>query len=270
MMPILPTQAAAKPRLRVDPLHLGAIAIFLATTAYTIYEARAMAGMGGDMKMPGGWTMSMMWMQMPGQSMAGFALMFIAMWAAMMIAMMLPSAMPMLLIYRRAITNMGQPHPTLRATMLGLGYFGVWSALGAVVWAIGLWLARWEMASDAVSRAVPVVGGVALIACGAYQWTKWKSSCLKHCQDPLCVIADHLHDGAAGALKMGIRCGTFCVLCCWSLMLMQIVLGIMNLWAMAGIALVIALEKLLPRGVAVARVVGAMAVGAGIWMLIRK
>jgi predicted metal-binding membrane protein len=266
MMPIIQSQMTPRRGVRIDPLHAGAILIFLGTTAYTIYGAHAMAG---GMKMPGGWEMSMMWMPMAGQSTLGFAAMFIAMWAAMMIAMMLPSAMPMLLIYRKAITNMGQPHPNLRTAMLGLGYFGIWSALGAAVWAIGLGLARWEMTSEAVSRAVPMVGGATLIVCGVYQWTKWKSSCLKHCRDPLCMIADHLHDGAAGALRMGIAHGTFCALCCWSLMLMQIVLGIMNLAAMAGIALVIALEKLLPMGMAVARVVGAIAVIAGIVICLR-
>jgi predicted metal-binding membrane protein len=118
--------------------------VFAATAWYTIYSCKQMSG---GMAMPGGWIMSMMWMPMAGQSNFGAAAMFIAMWTAMMIAMMLPSAMPMILLYRRAIIFRAEPHPTGRTTLMIAGYFCVWAAFGAVTFIIGSLLARLEMSS---------------------------------------------------------------------------------------------------------------------------
>jgi len=247
-------------------IYLAAIAVFIATAAYTIYSCRQMSG---GMEMPGGWVMSMMWMPMAGQSNLAAAGMFIAMWTAMMIAMMLPSAMPMILLYRRAIAFHGAAHPARRAELMMAGYFAVWTAFGAVTFVIGTLLARAEMSSPALSRAVPTVAGWSLIACGIYQWTPWKASCLKYCQDPISLVASHLHGGWRGSLMLGLHHGATCAACCWSLMVIQIILGMMNLLVMAGIALVIAIEKMMPRGRATARLVGVLAAAAGIISLLR-
>jgi predicted metal-binding membrane protein len=257
-----PVQARAP---RPFGLQLIAAIIFLGTTAYTVYSTRSMSG---GMKMPGGWTMSMMWMPMPGQTLVEYGGMFIAMWTAMMVAMMLPSAMPMILIYRRAATFNGMPAANLRTALMAGGYFLVWAAFGAVVWIVGLFTARWEMASDNVSRAMPAVAGITLILCGIYQWTRWKHSCLKHCRDPLGMMCGHFHGGRWSALGLGLHHGAFCGIYCSSLMLIQIVLGMMNLVVMAVIALVIAMEKMLPRGIAVARVAGVITIAAGVALLL--
>jgi predicted metal-binding membrane protein len=245
---------------------LASGAVFAATVWYTIYSCREMAG---GMQMPGGWMMSMMWMPMAGQSMWGFAWMFIAMWTAMMIAMMLPSAMPMILLYRRAILFRGESLAGLRSAVMIAGYFLVWAAFGLVTFVLGFLIAKAEMSSDLLSRAVPIIGGAMLIACGIYQWTPWKSSCLKCCQDPMSLVAGHLPSGFQGSLRLGLHHGMKCAICCSSLMVIQIVLGMMNLVVMAGVALVIAIEKLLPRGQAAAKIVGVLAVIAGIASLLR-
>jgi predicted metal-binding membrane protein len=264
--PVSTTTSISSRRGMVAPCIIAAL-VFLATTLYTVYGTHSMSG---GMPMPGGWTMSMMWMTMPGQSTAGAAIMFIAMWAAMMVAMMLPSAMPMILIYRRVTSSRGAGDATLRTWLMAGGYFAVWTILGAVVYAIGLCFMNAAMSHDFLSRAVPILGAICLIASGLYQCTPWKSACLMHCRDPLSAVACHLDDGKLGAIKMGFHHGAFCAACCWSLMLIQLVLGMMNLWVMAAIALVIALEKMLPRGIAIAKVVGSLAIAAGVWMLIRS
>jgi predicted metal-binding membrane protein len=248
-------------------LYLIATAVFFTTLAYTLYSVRTMSG---GMKMPGGWTMSMMWMPMAGQSTLAAAAMFIAMWTAMMVVMMLPSAMPMMLIFRRVICARGETQASLRSGVMIGGYFLVWSAFGAVTFAVGLLIARLEMSSDALSRAVPMIAGVCLIASGIYQWTRWKASCLKHCQDPISLVAGHLHRGWRGCFTLGLHHGMACAQCCWSLMLIQIVLGMMNLTVMAAITFVIAVEKLLPLGAIVPKIVGAIAILAGVGFCLRS
>lgn len=255
--------AAGAPRPIIESA--AALLIFAATVAFTIYSCRAMSG---GMTMPGGWVMSMAWMPMPGQTLFAFAAMFVAMWTAMMVAMMLPSSLPMILIYLRVVRQREMPHPRQRAILMAGGYFGIWAALGLVAFAGGVAVARAAMAWPGVSRAVPWAGGLALVAAGIYQWTPLKRSCLQHCRDPISTVADHLHGGRWGALHMGLHHGFFCAVCCWSLMAIQLVLGIMNIPVMILIALVIALEKLVPIGPAIARVAGGIAVAAGIYMVI--
>jgi len=212
--------------------------------------------------MPGNWTMSMMWMPMGGELSA--AAIFTVMWLAMMVAMMLPSTMPMLLLYRRAAAFRGEEHLGQAMFVLGGGYFFVWTLFGVVAYLIGVIITRGAMHSDTFSRALPFAGGLALCIAGIYQLTPWKSACLKHCRDPLTLVADHLHRGRVGALRIGIHHGAFCAACCWALMLIQLVLGVMNLTAMVAVAVVIALEKLLPRGERLARAVGLAAIAAGV------
>jgi predicted metal-binding membrane protein len=135
---------------------------------------------------------------------------------------------------------------------------------GVVAYLIGVLVARGAMHSDPFSRTLPLAGGLALCIAGIYQLTPWKSACLKHCRDPLTLVANHLHGGRFGALRLGIHHGAFCAACCWALMLIQLVLGVMNLTVMLAVAVVIALEKLLSKGEWVARVVGLAAIAGGV------
>ena len=213
--------------------------------------------------MAGGWTMSMMWMRMPGQGWLWSLLLFATMWIAMMVAMMLPSALPMFLIYEKAARFRGDRHVGLVTWCLGIGYFGCWLAFGLVAYACGVGIAHAAMASDLISRAIPLACGASLIGAGAYQLTPLKRACLKHCRDPLALMTDHLGKGWRGAAALGAHHGAFCAACCWPLMLIQLVVGVMNLPAMILIAGVIAAEKLLPIGVQVAKGAGILSIAAG-------
>ena len=150
-----------------------------------------------------------------------------------------------------------------RLTSVALGYFAVWTLFGAVAYGLGIAATQAAMRWLAVSHAMPIAIGGALVIAGTYQVTPWKSACLAHCRDPLGFVAQHL-DGSGGALRFGLHHGAFCAGCCWGLMLIQLALGVMNLWVMVAVAAAIAAEKLLPRGVLVARALGACALVGGV------
>lgn len=254
-------QTVAPARSSERLIYVSALLSFAVAGAITIYFNRTMAD---TMHMPGGWNMSMMWMTMPGQSRFAAASLFAGMWLAMMIAMMLPSTLPMLLLYRRAIVFAEEPWAGVQTFVLAAGYFLVWALFGFVVYAAGLAIAHAAMKSLAMSRVLPFGAAIALILAGSYQLTPWKSACLKHCRSPLEAVAHHLGGGPLGALRLGLHHGALCAACCWALMLIQIVLGIMNLAVMVAVALIIAFEKLLTRGEIIARVTGAIAILAGL------
>jgi predicted metal-binding membrane protein len=245
----------------------AASGLFLLCAAYTLYAAR---GMSGGMIMPGGWTMPMMWMTMPGQSLAGLALDFLVMWQAMMIAMMLPSSWPMLELYSRVARHTGQRRSMFNTVVAGAGYFTVWGAFGAIALAAGFEVSRAAMASANLSHWIPAAAGVSLVFAGIWQLTPLKHSCLKHCREPLLFLGHAYKPGVWGAFRVGLHHGAFCALCCWALMLMQIVLGVMNLAVMAGVAVVIATEKLWKRGPLLARLVGAVSIAVGFALLFRS
>jgi predicted metal-binding membrane protein len=255
---------ASAAQRRESMLYAVSAVVFTSAAALTWYSCRAMAG---GMEMPGGWTMSMAWMPMGSRLQSG--LMFAGMWVAMMVAMMLPSTLPMLVLYRRAARFRGEAHAGWLTAVMSAGYFGVWTVFGIAAYAAGLGIALLAMRSGAFSRAVPIASGGALIAAGMYQLSPWKAACLKHCRDPLSLVAEHVQGGWRGALRLGIHHGAFCAACCWALMLIQLALGIMDVLVMIAVALVIALEKLLPRGLAVARFTGVLALAGGIAIAVR-
>jgi predicted metal-binding membrane protein len=212
------------------------------------------------MRMPGNWTMSMMWMM--GRGWRGAAA-FSIMWLAMMVAMMLPSTLPMLQLYYR-LTKFQKQRALAATSVAAAGYFFVWSIFGIAAWACGTGIAHLAMRSAAFSRAVPLATAAALLGAGAYQLTRWKQACLRHCRDPLLLLAKHGHHG--GAWQLGVHHGAFCAACCWGLMLIQLSLGVMDLWLMTLVAAAIAAEKLLPRGALLARWNGVAAILLGCWV----
>jgi predicted metal-binding membrane protein len=241
--------------------------VFLVAVAYTLYAARDMSG---GMLMPGGWTMPMMWMAMPGQSLVGASFAFLLMWQAMMIAMMLPSSWPTLELYSRVARYTGQRHPMLNTILAGVGYFTVWGAFGAIAFAAGFEISRAAMLSPQLSRWIPVAAGVSLVLAGIWQLTPLKQSCLNHCRDPLMFLGHAYKPGVWGGFRVGLHHGAFCAACCWALMLMQMVLGVMNLAVMVGVAAIIATEKLWKRGPFLARLVGSVSIVAGIVLVVRS
>jgi predicted metal-binding membrane protein len=245
----------------------SAILIFVLSVLISVYFTFSM---GGGMEMPGHWMMSMIWMTMPGQRWFSSPLMFLAMWQPMMIAMMLPSNLPMLQLFHRVVTFRGEERPGFYTWLIACGYFAVWLLFGVVAYLLGMVVAKVAMISPPVSRSIPMLSGLALVVSGIYQLTPWKSACLKRCRNPLSLLADHLHGGWQGALRLGLSHGTFCAGCCWSLMLIQLSLGMMNMALMVGVAVVIALEKLLAHGETIVRLTGVASIAVGLAIATRQ
>ena len=222
----------------------------------------------GGMAMPGGWTMSMAWMRMPGQTWPAAAASFVGMWVVMMMAMMGPSLAPMLLRYRKAIARTGEARLGRLTALVGAGYFFVWAILGMAIFVAGLALASMEMQRPEVSRAVPAATGVVVLIAGAVQFTKWKANRLACCREA------HMHGGALApdartAWRHGLRLGVDCAYCCAGLTLVLLVLGVMDLGVMAAVTAAISAERLLPRGGRVARAVGYVVLGEGVILIAR-
>ncbi len=242
--------------------------LFAASAALTIVWCASMSSMG-EMPMPGGWTMSMAWMRMPGQTWSGAAASFVGMWVVMMVAMMLPSLVPMLWRYRQAVARNGHETRLGRLTALvGAGYFLVSTLFGMAAFPLGVALAMVEMQHPALARIVPIaVGGVVLIA-GALQFTAWKARHLACCREaPGCHRT--LPFDASTAWRHGLRLGLHCNYCCAGLTTILLVIGVMDLRAMAVLAAAITIERLAPAGERVARAIGAVVVGAGLLLIVR-
>ena len=237
--------------------------IFSVSVAATIVWYASMSAMDG-MPMPGGWTMSMAWMRMPGQTWLGAGGSFLGMWVVMMVAMMLPSLLPMLWRYRQAVGRTGATRLGWLTTLVGAGYFFVWTVSGMAAFPLGVALARVEMQQPELARAVPVAVGVAVVMAGLLQFTAWKARQLAWCREaPGCTLpAD-----AGTAMRHGLRLGLHCGRCCVGPMAILLVIGVMDLRAMVVVAAAITVERLAPAGERVARVTGAVAVTAGLFLI---
>jgi predicted metal-binding membrane protein len=247
---------------------LGVSALFFAASAaVTTVWCTSMSAMG-EMPMPGGWTMSMAWMRMPGQTWPGAAAAFLGMWVVMMVAMMLPSLVPMLQRYRQAAARAGETRLGRLTALAGLGYFFVWTVLGMAAYPLGVALAAVEMRQPALARAVPIAAGVIVLIAGAHQLTAWKARHLARCRETP-GRGPMLPADAGTAWRHGLRLGLHCVQCCAGLMLVLLVIGIMDLRAMALVAAAVTLERLAPAGERVARAIGAVVVGAGGFLILR-
>jgi predicted metal-binding membrane protein len=209
-----------------------------------------------DMAMPGGWTMSMMWMQMPGQTWFTAGINFLLMWLAMMVAMMMPSALPMFLKARRRRTSL---------CYMASGYFAIWVVTGVVIYALGVELASVAMRSELFSRIVPLLLGTWLIAAGMIQFTNWKMTHLLRCRSFGCSISFLQHEKG---FRVGCKQGAESCACCAAPMTIQLALGIMNPLIMIIVAIFIAAEKLLPRPEITVRLAGTATIFAGIVTMI--
>jgi predicted metal-binding membrane protein len=192
---------------------------------------------------------------------------FTGMWAVMMVAMMLPSTYPTLLLHRTVYLKRN-PNSSGATLIFAAAYFLTWTAAGAVFFlayaAIGAFRAGAPNAEITVLRAA----GAALFVAGLYQYSPFKMSCLRHCQNPLEFVMHHWRDGPIGAFRMGAAHAFYCLGCCWGLMLILFVMGVMHLAWMAAIGAVILLEKAAPAGNRIARAVGGVFVAAGLLVMI--
>ncbi len=241
--------------------------LFAACATVTVVWCGSMSAMGG-MSMPGGWTMSMAWMRMPDQSWSSAAGSFVGMWTVMMVAMMLPSLVPMLMRYRRAVGDVREARLGRLTTLVGVGYFLVWIAFGVAAFPVGVALAAFTMQLPSLASAVPIaVGGVVVIG-GALQFTAWKARHLACCRGAM-ACGCRLPADAATAWRHGARLGLHCTYCCAGLTAILLVVGVMDLRAMAIVTAAISLERLAPAGQAVARAIGAVIVVAGLFLIAR-
>ena len=228
--------------------------LFAASATLTIVWGASMSAMA-EMPMPGGWTMSMVWMPMPGDTWAGAGARFVAMWLVMMVAMMLPPLLPVLSGFGRSRL----------AALAGAGYLAVWALFGAIVYALGSAGARVELAWPALARPVPLAAAAVLLVAGAVQLSLWKGRQLAACRN--CRAPET--GAAATVLLFGGRLGVNCSLCCLGLMGALLVGGMMNVAVVAGVAAAIALERLGPRPELLARAIGVAVLATGAVALAR-
>ena len=254
--------------LRRDRI-FGLVALLL-FTAFAWWYLLHGAGMPADMS-----SMSDMDMDMEmgvGTARAwtpGYAWIVFVMWWVMMIAMMLPSAAPVILLYglmnRHQEKRGGTP---VSSGLFLLGYLTVWGAFSVLATALQWQLQNVALMSPAMTITSSVVGGLILIAAGLYQLTPLRDACLQHCRGPLEFVSKHWMPGAAGAWKMGIRHGLYCLGCCWMLMALLFYGGVMNLYWIIGLTSYIFLEKLASRGLLVSRLASiALIVWGGLVLL---
>ncbi len=200
--------------------------------AYLFFLAAQMSTMGSPFAMPmtSAWTgtdLALMW----------------TMWAMMMAAMMIPSAVPMISAYSTTVNSRSAKlHGS--TPMFVIGYLVAWSGFAAIA-TVAQWLLHDATLVDAMGASKHgMVGGVILVGAGAYQFTGLKNACLTTCKTPLGFLLNEWREGPSGAAVMGLRHGTYCIGCCWALMAMLFVLGVMNLWWIAAVAAIVLLEKL--------------------------
>jgi predicted metal-binding membrane protein len=181
---------------------------------------------------------------------------------AMMVAMMLPSLVPMLGRYRNAVRRSDEMRLGRLTAVVGAGYFFVWTLLGLVAFPVGVMVASIGMQVPTLARVVPAAIGLIVMIAGALQFTAWKARHLACCRRaPGC--GGSMRPDIATAWRHGVRIGIHCTHCCAGLTVMLLVVGVMDLRAMAAVTVAITLERLAPGGLHVARVTGTLLVGLG-------
>ena len=196
-----------------------------------------------------------------------YALVIFVMWWLMMVAMMVPSAAPTILLYGALNRSRSVVAPLLFA----FGYLTIWAAFSVIATASQGMLAALGLISPMfMSLATPWLGAAILVGAGLYQLTPLKAACLNHCRGPVEALTRHRRTGRAAAFRMGLLHGGFCLGCCWALMALLFVGGVMNIWWIIGITLYVAVEKLVPGGNRLARPMGAALVLAGLALLLQN
>lgn len=204
------------------------------------------------------WTLSGAGMAHAGATMQPPSLtLLLAMWWVMMAAMMLPSAAPMVLLYGRVRQQQGERAGVGSTWVFLAGYLLAWLGVSALATLLQLLTARFGLIDAMTMRSTSsLLAGVTLIAVGAYQFTPVKDACLASCRSPASFLARHWRPGIQGALRVGLVHGIYCIGCCWALMALLFVGGVMNFLWIGALALLVAAEKLARRGPLIARLSG--------------
>ncbi len=236
--------------------------------AYTVYLSQT--GMSSDsMQMGQGSGMGMAMADMRSWSAADFGLMFV-MWAVMMVAMMAPSATPMLLMFANVNRKRREREaPYVPTGVFLAGYVIVWAAFSLAATGGNWGLHQASLLSSMMGESTSgYLGGGLLLLAGIFQWSPLKYACLKQCRTPMGFLMTSWREGHRGALRMGLEHGAYCLGCCWALMLLLFVLGIMNLVWIAALAAFVLAEKVAPKGEWVSRITGVLMLGWGIWAIV--
>jgi predicted metal-binding membrane protein len=230
--------------------------LWIVLGAGTGMSALEMTGMPRDMVMtPAVWT-------------ASYAVLMFLMWWVMMLAMMLPSAAPVLLLFAR-ISRHGRVagRPWTPTGCFVAGYLGVWAAFSAVATALQGALEASGLLSAMMVTTALWLGAAILIAAGLWQLTPLKQACLRHCRSPIGFFTTRWRGGSAGAFRMGLEHGAYCLGCCWFLMALLFFGGVMNLWWIGGLAAYVLMEKVVPMGHWLSYAVGVGLTAWGTWLL---
>jgi predicted metal-binding membrane protein len=190
------------------------------------------------------------------------------MWAVMMVAMMLPSATPVLLAFTAISTRLASPRPRWHLLAFAGGYVGAWACFSLAATVVQWLLLRLRLVSPMMQSTSAALAGGLLCSAGIYQFTRWKSACLRRCRSPMAFLVRHWQAGAGGAARMGLHHGLLCVGCCWALMALLFVLGVMNLWWIVVLTLLVLAEKALPGWRWLPEAAGAALIGWGVWLLV--
>ena len=239
----------------------GALAVVtIICWAWIVPMARDMYG---DMDGPAAWMMTRTW------DLTHLALLF-AMWVVMMAGMMLPSAAPTVLLYASVIRKSpGAGRVQAHVYAFAVGYLLVWTAFSLAATGLQRLLAHWLLLSPMMELRAGWFAGALTIVAGIYQLTPFKRTCLDACRSPAAFIVQHWRRGVTGGFQIGILHGLFCLGCCWALMLLLFVGGVMNLWWIAALTIFVLLEKVAPLGVQGGRLSGLLIVALGIFNLVQ-
>ena len=232
--------------------------------AYLLREASAMDAVAVEARMHA--AMGMAGMNLRAWGAADWLALFV-MWAVMMVGMMLPSAAPVIMLVLGAYRLRRDARARLAALAFMGGYLLVWTTFSAAAALGQLSLHRAALLSDDMRVGSAALSGVILLIVGVYQLLPLKNRCLVHCQAPLAFLTQKWRPGVAGGLEMGLRHGAHCVGCCWLVMALLFVLGVMNLVWIAALAAFILLEKLGPGGTVAGRAAGVVAAGWGVYLI---
>jgi predicted metal-binding membrane protein len=190
------------------------------------------------------------------------------MWVIMMAAMMLPSAAPAILLVIALSKQRGGPHAERASAEFAFGYVAVWGAFSLIATGLQWGLDRPGLLSGNMASGSVVLAAMLLFAAGVYQLTPWKQACLRHCRSPMEFLTRYWRQGPFGPMRAGARHGAFCLGCCGMLMALLFVDGLMNLVWIAGLALLVLIEKLFPFGPRVAQLTGVALIGWGAFVLV--
>ena len=241
---------------------LGLFAILALSWIYLVTTGVGMRSMLSEAEMHAAMGMSEM------QPWSRELLELFVMWAVMMVGMMLPSAAPVILLVLGVYRRRDDRHTRLNSALFVGGYFLVWTMFSLAAAAGQVALHRAALLSADMTARSGALTAVILIITGVYQWVPMKNACLAHCRSPLAFLSHHWREGLYGAVRMGFFHGLFCVGCCWALMALLFVAGVMNLLWVAAIALFVLVEKVSRQGLFVGRVAGGLLIIWGTYVLV--